>query len=114
MFKETDYVPFMLGVFLIGGLIGVPLLIYSTGTGGYFESLPWALGSCVVFLIAFRRNGTISWGRLILAFIALIIGAHIYTEGTGKPGFIALGFKGVLVVFVCGYVGLGIGRIFKT
>ena len=73
MFKETDYLPFMLGIFLIGGLIGMPLT-YGASTGlGYFESLPWAFSSCMVFLIAFRRNGTISWGRAIPAFIAIII-----------------------------------------
>lgn len=113
MFKETDYVPFMLGVFLIGGLIGMPLT-YGAGTGlGYFESLPWAFGSCVVFLIAFRRNGTIYWGRAIPAIAAIMIGANIYNKSTGKPAFAAGGVLGYLLVMVCGYVGLGIGRIFK-
>ena len=114
MFRETDYVPFMLGVFLIGGLIAVPLT-YGAATGlGYFESLPWALGSCVVFLVAFRRNGTISWSRAIPAFGALMIGAGIYHESTGKPAFAVGGLLGFLLVVVCGYVGLGIGRMFKT
>lgn len=113
MFKETDYVPFMLGVFLIGGLIGMPLT-YGASTGlGYFQSLPWALGSCVVFLIAFRRNGTISWGRAIPAIAAIMIGANAYNQSTGKPAFAAGGLLGFLLVMVCGYVGLGIGRIFK-
>ena len=113
MFKETDYVPFMLGVFLIGGLLGMPLT-YGAGTGlGYFESLPWALGSCVVFLIAFRRNGTISWGRAIPAIAAIVIAANVYNQSTGKPAFAAGGVSGFLLVMVCGYVGLGIGRIFK-
>ncbi len=113
MFKETDYVPFMLGVFLIGGLIGMPLT-YGAGTGlGYFESLPWALASCVVFLIAFRRNGTISWGRAIPAIVAIMVGANMYNQSTGKPAFAAGGFLGFLLVIVCGYIGLGIGRVFK-
>jgi hypothetical protein len=113
MFKETDYMPFMLGVFIIGGLIGMPLT-YGLGTGlGYFESLPWSLASCVVFLIAFRRNGTISWGRAVPAIAAIIIGASVYNASTGKPAFAAGGFLGFLLVMVCGYVGIGIGRIFK-
>lgn len=113
MFKETDYVPFMFGVFLIGGLIGMPLT-YGAGTGlGYFESLPWALASCGVFLIAFRRNGTISWGRAIPAIAAIIIGANIYNQSTGKPAFAAGGLLGFLLVMVCGYIGLGIGRVLK-
>jgi hypothetical protein len=113
MFKESDYVPFMLGVFLIGGLIGMPLT-YGAGTGlGYFESLPWALASCVVFLIAFRRNGTISWGRAIPVIVAIMVGANMYNQSTGKPAFAAGGLLGFLLVMVCGYIGLGVGRIFK-
>ncbi len=113
MFKKTDYVPFMLGVFLVGGLIGMPLT-YGADTGlGYFESLPWALGSCVVFLIAFRRNGTMSWARAIPAIAAIMIGANVYNQSTSKPAFVAGGLMGFLLVMVCGYVGLGIGRIFK-
>jgi len=113
MFKETDYMPFMLGVFLIGGLLGMPLT-YGLGTGlSYLESLPWALASCVVFLIAFRRNGTISWGRAIPAIVAVIIGANAYNQSTRKPAFAAGGLLGFLLVMVCGYVGIGIGRIFK-
>ncbi|MBU4334247.1 MAG: hypothetical protein KKD07_07400, partial [Candidatus Omnitrophica bacterium] len=57
MFKEKDYKAFMVGIFLIGGLIGIPFT-YGIGGGiGYFESLPWSFVSCMVFLIAFRRNG---------------------------------------------------------
>ncbi len=113
MFKETDYVPFMLGIFLVGGLIGMPLT-YGAGAGlGYFESLPWALASCVVFLVVLRRNGTISWGRAIPAIVAIMIGANVYHQSTGKPTFAAGGVLGFLLVIVCGYVGLGIRRIFK-
>lgn len=113
MFKETDYIPFMLGVFIIGGLIGMPLT-YGLGTGlSYFESLPWSLASCVVFLIAFRRDGTISWGRAILAIGAIIISTRIYSQSTGKPAFAAGGIVGFLLVMVCGYIGIGTGRIFK-
>jgi len=113
MFMETDYIPFMLGIFIIGGLIGMPLL-YGLSTGlEYLQSLPWALASCVVFLIAFRRNGNISWGRAVPAIAALMIGAMVYNERTGKPAFAVGGFLGFILVMVCGYIGIGIGRIFK-
>lgn len=113
MFKESDYIPFMLGVFIIGGLIGIPLT-YGLGTGlGYFDSLLWSLASCVVFLIAFRRNGTISWGRAIPAIVAVMLGANFYNQSTGKPAFAAGGLLGFLLVMVCGYIGIGIGYIFK-
>jgi len=111
MFKESDYGLFMAGVFVIGGLIGVPLT-YGLGLGlGYFAALPWSLGSCVVFLIAFRRNGTISWGRAIPAMIALVVAGTVYNQSTGKPSFGAGGVFGFLLVMVCGYIGIGIARL---
>jgi len=113
MFKETEYVPFMLGVFLIGGLLGMPLT-YGLILGlSYFQSLPWSLASCIVFLIMFRRNGTISWGRAIPAIFAVVMGANAYNQATGKPAFASSGFLGFVLVGGCGYVGIWIGRIFK-
>ena len=114
MFKESDYGPFMAGVFVVGGLIGLPLT-YGPAVGlGYLAALPWSLGSCVVFLIAFRRNGTLSWGRAIPAMIAITVAGTVYNESTGKPGFGAGGLLGFLLVMVCGYIGIGIGRLFGT
>jgi len=113
MFKERDYVPFMLGVFIIGGFIIIPLT-YGADTGlGYLESLPWALASSAVFFISFRRNGTISWVRAIPAIGAIVIVASIYNQSTGKPAFAAGGIMGFLLIMACGYIGMGIGRIFK-
>lgn len=112
MFKESDYGPFMAGVFVVGGLIGLPLT-YGLAVGlRYFAALPWSLGSCVVFLIAFRRNGTISWGRAIPAMIAIMVAGTVYNQSTGKPAFGAGGMLGFLLVMVCGYIGIGIGRLF--
>jgi hypothetical protein len=113
MFAESDYLPFMLGIFVVGGFIGIPI-VYGIATGlGYFESLPWSLLSCLVFLFAFRRNGTISWGRAIPAIVASMIAINAYNQNTGKPVFVAGGFIGFLLVMVCGYIGLGVGRLFK-
>lgn len=113
MFKETDYLPFMLGVFLIGGLVGIPLA-YGLITGlSYFKSLLWSLIGCIVFLIAFRRNGSISWGRAIPAIIGSAMVVSAYTQITRKPSFAPTGLLGFLLLAGCGYVGIWIGRIFK-
>jgi len=112
LFKETEYVPFMLGVFLIGGLLGMPLA-YGLVTGlSYFQSLPWSLASSIVYLIMFRRNGTISWGRAVPAIFAVVMGANAYNRTTGKPAFAASGFLGFLLVAGCGFIGIWIGRIY--
>ncbi|HBG60497.1 MAG: hypothetical protein A2Y03_10530 [Omnitrophica WOR_2 bacterium GWF2_38_59] len=113
LFKEKDYKAFMTGVLIIGGLIGIPL-IYGVGGGiSYFESLPWSFVSCIVFLIAFRRNGTISWGRAVPAIICAMFLAKTYNESSGRPSFAAGGFFGILLVFACGYAGIGVDRLLK-
>ena len=114
MFKEADYAAFMAGVFVVGGLIVLPLT-YGQAVGlRYLAALPWSLGSCVVFLIAFRRDGSISWGRAIPAIIAIMVAGTVYNQSTGKPAFGAGGMLGFLLVMVCGYIGIGIGRLFGT
>lgn len=48
MFKEADYVSFMLGVFIVGALLAIPLL-WSSGVGlGYLGRFrcPWRRVSC--------------------------------------------------------------------
>ena len=112
MFKESDYIPFMFGVFLVGGFLVLPLTYGQSVNMEYLNSLPWSIASCFVFLIAFRKNGTISWGRAIPALAAIIIFARVYAQNTGKPVFAASGCLGFIAIMICGYIGLGIGRIF--
>lgn len=47
------------------------------------------------------------------AIAVIIIGARVYRQNTGKPAFVAGGILGFLLVMVCSYVGIGIGRILK-
>lgn len=111
MFAESDYGRFMAGVFVVGGLVVLPLT-YGQAVGlGYLASLPWSLASCAVFLIAFRRNGTISWARTIPAIIAIVVAGNVYNQATGNPAFGAGGMLGFLLVMICGYIGIGIGRL---
>jgi hypothetical protein len=113
MFLESDYIPFMLGIFIIGGLLVIPL---TWGLGldlGYFAALPWSLLSCIVFLIAFRRNGTISWGRAIPAIVASMILTQVHAQSTGRPAFVVGGILGFLAIVVFGYIGIWIGRLVR-
>ena len=52
-------------------------------------------------------------GKAVPAIAAIMIGANVYNQSTGKPAFAAGGILGFLLVMVCGYVGIGIGRIFR-
>jgi len=113
LFKRRDYIPFMIGVFVIGGLVGLPLT-YGLALGlGYLAALPWALGSCAVILVAFRQNGTIAWWRAVPAMAGMVVVASAYQARTQEPAFVAGGFAGFIGLAVCGYLGVGIGRLFR-
>ena len=112
MFKKEDYRSFMLGMFLIGGLIVIPIT-YARSNIGFFESIPWAILSCIVFLVGFKRNGEFSMVRAVPAIIGAAILAMKYNISTGQPAFISGGMFGYMLLFVCGYVGIGIDRLLK-
>ncbi|MBN1263019.1 MAG: hypothetical protein JW991_01555 [Candidatus Pacebacteria bacterium] len=114
LFKQADYLPFMLGIFIIGGLLVIPFFWGMVGLElSYLEAVPWSLASCVVFLIAFRRSGDISWARAIPALIGLMIIGETYSAMTEKPAFGAGGILGFFAVVICGYTGIGIGKLIR-
>ncbi len=113
MFGKNDYLSFMLGIFLIGGLLAIPIVYGLITEMSYFESLPWSLLNCIAFLIAFRRNGTISWVRFIPALLVVTILANIYAFETGNPAGGGGGFLVIILLFLSGYAGIGIKRLIK-
>jgi len=104
----------MIGIFVLGGLLVIPFLWADQANLSYSEARPWSLASCFVFFIAFRRNGTISWGRAVIAIGTIVFFATNYSSTTGKPSFAAGGFLGFIVLLVCGYLGIGIGKIVRS
>jgi hypothetical protein len=111
MFATENYPSFLGGVLTLGGL-GVLPLLYGAGLGiDYGSALPWSLASCAVFLIGFRKNGTVSWVRAIPGMAVLAVAATSYTISTGKPSFGAGGAFGFLLLLVCGYAGIAVNRV---
>lgn len=133
LFDAADYVPFMVGMFVAGGLLVVPLLWGSSVGLGYFGVVPWSLGACIVFFVAFRRDGAISWLRCALVVVVVgvwvallnylaaettpVFGAWVrlqnYVASEGNPALSVAGMLAVFVVFACGYVGIGVGRMIR-
>jgi hypothetical protein len=113
LFPAEYYAAFVLGVLLVGGLGAIPLLWSTVTELSYLKALPWGLASSAVFLVGFRRDGTISWARLVAAVIALTLAAVLYSTSTGRPSFGAGGVVGFLVMVVCGYVGVGMAKLFR-
>jgi hypothetical protein len=107
---RMDYMAFMIGVFVLGGLVAFPGA-YGAWLGlNYAQALPWSLASALFYLLVFNRDGTISGLRFIigLGFLYIIMQQHVTTSG--QPAFVAGGFLGTGLMFVCGYIGVGIGR----
>ncbi|MBN2209371.1 MAG: O-antigen ligase family protein [Candidatus Coatesbacteria bacterium] len=115
LFGEADYAPFMTGVFLLGGFLTIPILwaqperINMT----YGQALPWAIGACLVVLAAFRRNGTISWLRAAPAAAAMIVAEAFLTKTDSTPALVAFAVFAVFVIMICGYIGIGVGRLVR-
>jgi len=115
LFDEADYVPFMTGVFMLGGFLAIPVLwsqperINMT----YGQALPWAIGTSLVFLAAFRRNGTVSWLRAVPAAAAMILAEVFLAKSDSTPALVSYAVFAVFAIMICGYIGIGIGRLFR-
>lgn len=117
MFPADDYVAFLCGVMLFGGFLVVPLL-WGLMTGVSFEdAIVPSLMSCGIFAFAWDKDGNFSFGRFFMALV--IVGLtmlRVVAKSGGqfqKPVFIAGGFIGYLVMFGCGWAGIGIWRLVR-
>lgn len=113
MFGPGDYLPFIIGIIIFGGFGAIPFIWGKFLEMEYVEALPWALFSCIMYIISFRKDGSISWVRFIVAIIILNVAARMAIESEGGTGFAAGGFVGFIVIVLCGYVGIWISKIFR-
>ena len=117
IFKKENYTSFMLGVFVLGGLLVVPLL-WSFLLGLRYVDMflkPYVVFSlmlCVCVLIVFRRDGTTSWLRIIPAIIIGIIVGSAVAAASGKLVFGSSTIIGFLILILCGRVGVEITKLF--
>ncbi len=112
MFRREDYWPFMFGVFVLGGLVAVPLI------WSLFVDLPFkglvasSLVGCFVFAYAHTRDGQFSVRRFIVGFgLALLITLRVTARSGGIGAFIPGGVLGILVMEGCGWLAIGIARV---
>ena len=71
--KETDCKPFMLGIVLLSGLVGIPLCYCRDTYLNYFEALPLTLISSVAILIVFKRNHTCSVWQVVVPLFTIMM-----------------------------------------
>lgn len=112
MFRKSDYIPFALGIFILGGLFFVPLIWSKLNHIDFEDAIFPSIFSCLVFFIAHDNRGNFSLGRfimgLIIVYFMLMRTAMKY--GSGSTMFLAGGFLGYLVMFACGWGGIMLGR----
>ena len=113
LFLPADYVPFMIGTFVLGGLLAIPFACGPRSLGDYLLVLPWSLGSAVVLFASIRRDGCVVWIRAAPAIVALVVVGYLYGRAVGQPMPAALSMLGFGAMLVAGYVGLAIGRLLR-
>ncbi len=119
MFEEIDHIPYVCGVMLIGGLFAVPIIWGNVSGAGYLESIIPSLVSCGLFAYAHDKRGNFNLGRFALMFFYILFivmrsSAESGMRGGSKPFFLAGGLLGYFVMFLCGWAGIKIGRVYRT
>lgn len=113
LFEKEDYALFMLSVFILGGLLVLPLVWgFMTGLNDYIALLIFSLMLCVSVLVVYRRDGTTSWIRIVLAIIVGIIVSGVVAAASEKLAFVSGVIIGFFILILCGFVGIKIFKLF--
>lgn len=116
-FREQDYIPFIAGVLVLGGLLIVPF-IYGMFLNIYYpQALFSSLLSCGIFLYAHDRRGNFSFGKFLLAYLFIlfqILRTSTQQGGANHPIFIAGGLLGIALMLACGWAGIAIARVYRS
>ncbi len=111
MYKERDYIPFLGGLFVFGGLIIIPQVWGGFIGLKYEDAVLPALISCAAFGFAFDHTGNFHLRRSIFATI-IALAAMIYLSGidSSRGHFVAGGLLGFALMCSCGWGGILVGR----
>ncbi len=110
MFRKNDHIPFLCGIFILGGLVVVPIVWGMMLKASYMQALFPSLVSCGIFAFAHDQRGNFSILRLLGA---MVVGFLIMTrmgDLIGGSFFLAGGLLGYILLSLCGWAGIGIGR----
>jgi len=111
LFQEKDYIPFMFGVFVLGGIVGLPFIwgnvfgLNRADPNIYFGLLVPSFLLCLSILLAFKRDGTISNFRAIIAFLIFILVSSVLSAVNGGS-FMSGTLVGIAVLAICGRISV--------
>jgi len=112
LFKENEYILFVLGVLVLGGLLLLPLIWNLWFWISWVDEIPWSLGASVAFLIAFRRNGALYKGGFIVSLIAQIAIFWWFSSEQSEEYLLKAMVLWYIAYWLCGSIGIAIGRPF--
>jgi hypothetical protein len=117
MFKEEDFIPYVAGIMVLGGLVCVPILWSNFMQIDYLRAIVSSLVSCGIFAYAHDKRGNFSVMKFLTALVSMVLIvmrtiAQNSPDG-GQPMFMAGGLVGFAVMFGCGWAGIAIGRLFR-
>jgi hypothetical protein len=113
MFDRKDYFGWLLGAFVLGGLIVNPLVYIFYRKIAYFNALIPSLAVSFVVAISVTRNGAFSWLRTLVAIAIVFAVRHFYYMKTDTLFEVGGGFMMFLVTIVCAFAGTESYRVHR-
>lgn len=117
MFEEDDFIPYVLGVMILGGLVCIPVIWGQFNGVEYIKAVFPSLVSCGIFVYAHDKRGNFSFLKFFVGFffVMMIVMRSMvqYGSGGGKPFFVAGGVVGYVVMLACGWAGIVLARSFR-
>lgn len=106
MFDRKDYLGWLLGALVLGGLLVNPLIYIFYRKITYFDALIPSLAISFVVAISVTRNGSFSWLRLLVAIAIVFAVRHFYCMRTDTLFEVGGGFLMFLVTIACAFAGV--------
>lgn len=111
-FPQDDFVPYLIGVMVLAGFLIIPVLWGSFMGIPYTQALFSSVLSCILFCISHNKQGQFQWAKFVMLYLFAFFSILRSTleHGYARPMFLAGGFLGMMVMFGCGWAGIGIAR----
>jgi len=113
LFRSIDYLAFVCGVYLLGCLVGVPVILRYLIPLEYVDTFIWSLLACTIVVGVVRTNGTVSLLRVGIAVILSGAAFALFAHHPMIRDFLLCGVLSVLVLLQCGKFTTTLARAYR-
>lgn len=115
VFDKEDFLPFAVGVMVLGGLFIVPVVYGVILDIEYQQAILSSLISSGIFLYAHDQRGNFSFIRFMggFLFVLFIIVRAAAEHRVENNVFLAGGIVGFILMYACGWASIAIARFFR-